>query len=461
MNRRNFLKQAVGLTAVVATAGCLSDQFANAGKSPKKPNILFIYTDDQGFGDMGLQQHLFQVSTPNMDRLAKEGVLFTQGYSSHHCCGPARSGLLSGRYQQRFGVYGNGVGIPTDVKLFGEYFKPMGYSTAMFGKWHQGYAEQFYPTNRGFDEFFGFLGGWHNYYYDPADCNKLTLSQESLKLPSKYRFCDGENRHAKFEGYLTNRLADRCVEFVERNKEKPWAAYMAFNAPHWPLQAPDEVVEKYRDIEATDKRKTTLAMYEILDSEIGRILDTLEKTGQRENTLICFQSDNGGGRYDMDNSTTMYDLTGYKLVFSEGGLRVPTIMSWKGTLPENVVYKNPIMNFDFLPTAVAATGGEMNPDFDGVNLLPYLTRKDSTRPHDEMHWGLFPHEGGSVKVNSWVVRKGDWKLISGYFLNGLFDLSKDPVERNDLSEKYPEKVKELTTLHDKWQSENPKPTYEH
>ena len=416
----------VGFMALSA-ATCFAES-VKASNTASLPNIVLIVADDLGYADVRFNPlHPNEIVTPHLDALAKQSVICRQGYVSGHVCSPTRAGLMTGRYQQRLGLYTGGEagsGLPMSETIFPQYLKPAGYVTAQFGKWHLGPTPEWSPALRGFDEVFGFLGrGAHDYF-------KLDDPDDPIYRGTKMV-------HEK--GYLTDRLGDETSAFISRNKNKPFFAYLAFNAVHAPLQAPADEISKFNT--ANPDRNTLLAMGKRMDDAIGKVMATLKQEGVWGNTFIFFISDNGGPLAQMADNTP---LRGGKHQDYEGGIRVPFLVSWpeKLTPGESQVVAS---SLDILPTVMAACGVPAPKDkpYDGINLLPLLRGEASPQPRN-LFWCSGSEEGW------WAVRSGDWKLVGEKARVGLFELCKDLSEKNDLSKQMPEKVAELTRLHDVW-----------
>jgi arylsulfatase A-like enzyme len=394
----------------------------------RPPNIVLIVADDLGYADVLFHpEPAAGVSTPHLAALAKKSIVCRQGYVSGNVCSPTRAGLMTGRYQQRLGLYTGGEagsGLPMDEMIFPQYLKPAGYATAQFGKWHLGPDLSWSPALRGFDDVFGFLGrGAHDYF-------KLDDPEDPI-----YRGTEV----VKETGYLTDRLGEETAAFITKNKEKPFFAYLAFNAVHAPLQAPDDEVANFDT--GDPGRNTLLAMGKRLDDAVGRVIAALEEGGVRDRTLIFFLSDNGG---PLAQGAVNTPLRGGKHNDFEGGIRVPFLISWPARLTPGE-FDHPVFALDILPTSLAAAGIP-TPEgglFDGVNLLPILTG-ETPPPSRDLFWSS-GSEGGW-----WAVRSGPWKLVSEKGEISLFDLSGDVSEANDLSKTNPEKIAELTSLHDDW-----------
>ena len=433
--RRDFIRFA-GMSAA-ATALPLPDLFA---ADYIKPNVIVILADDQGFADVSV--HGCKDSpTPNIDSIARNGIRFTDGYTSCPVCSPMRAGLLTGRYQQRFGFYHNppsdldrtNWGLPLDQKTFAQYMKAEGYATGAIGKWHLGDNEPFHPNKRGFDEFFGFIGGAHNY-----------LQPESGSFNAVQR--NGKPVDEKF--YLTYAFGREAVSFIEKNKEKPFFLYLAFNAPHSPLQAAPRDDKAFPEIK--DERRRTFAKMQLaMDNVVGDVLAKVREEQLEDDTLIIYMSDNGGPT--PGNTSRNDPFKGFKTQVHEGGIRVPFMMQWKGKIPAGKTYSKPVISLDILPTAVAASGGKVADNLDGVNLLPYLKGDDPGAPHESLCW-LFDKQS--------AVRKGEWKL-SRHEEHGmrLHNLANDPGEKNDLASEDADKVSELLAAWDRWNAKNVKPLW--
>lgn len=407
---------------------CLGFLISQSTVAAAKPNIVVIVADDLGYADVAFNPlHPKEITTPHLDALAKQSIICRQGYVTGYVCSPTRAGLMTGRYQQRLGLYTGGEagsGLPKSEQIFPQFLKPAGYVTGQFGKWHLGPDPEWSPALRGFDEVFGFLGrGAHDYFKlnDPADpiYRGTEVVQET--------------------GYLTDRLGEETAAFITRNKSKPFFAYLAFNAVHAPLQAPADEIAKFN---TGDKdRDALLAMGKRMDDAIGNVVATLKKEGVWENTLLFFFSDNGGPLAQTANNTP---LRAGKHSYYEGGIRVPFLVCWPSQLKPSES-QAVVSSLDVLPTALAAAGlpAPEGKRLDGINLLPLL-RGETTAPQRDLFWCSGSEEGW------WAIRHGDWKLVGEKAKVGLFDLSKDISEKNDLAKTMPEKVAELRKLHEVW-----------
>jgi arylsulfatase A-like enzyme len=399
-----------------------------------KPNILVILSDDVGWGEYGFQGGK-DIPTPNIDSIARNGVRFAQGYVSGPYCSPTRAGLMTGRYQTRFGHEFNSVpvtlGLPLTETTFAERFRALGYATCAIGKWHLGMKPEYRPMRRGYDEFFGTLA--NTPYFHPTNFVDSRVSPEVQPVTDN-------------DFYTTEAYAARAVDWLEKHKDGPWYLYLPFNAQHGPLQAPQKYLDRFPGIQ-DEKRRTFAAVMSALDDAVGRVLGKVRELGQEERTLIVFTSDNGGPT----PSTTSNNgpLHGVKATTWEGGVRVPFCMQWKGKIPAGTTYENPMIQLDVLPTALAAAGVNADSSWrlDGVNLLPYLTGDSTVRPHQTLYWRF---------GQQWAIRHGDWKLVVARGGSGkpeLYNLAEDIGENTDLAARNPEKARELQALWDRWNAE--------
>jgi len=381
------------------------------------------------------------VPTPNIDSLAKNGIRFTSGYVSCPICAQTRAGLMTGRYQQRFGFETNPgsetyadekFGLPRSETTIAERLKAAGYVIGMFGKWHLGYKPELQPPARGFDEFFGFLSGANNY------------------LPNARR---GAARNPILRGaqtveekeYLTDAFGREAVAFIEKHHDQPFFVYLPFNAVHAPLEAIEKYLKRFDAIKDT-KRRTFAAMLAAMDDNIGRVLATLRQHQLEEQTLIFFLSDNGGTTPQTSSSNV--PLRGYKGQVLEGGIREPFIIQWKDHVPAGKVDDRPVIALDIHPTALAAAGVPLSADWklDGVNLLPYLTGENTGLPHDTLYWRFHDQH---------AIRRGDWKLVQTRIdpKPQLYNLAQDVSETTDLADKEPAKFKELNDAWNAWNAQ--------
>lgn len=408
-----------------------SSAFFLSGHAAEKPNIVVIVADDLGYAEVSFQQkHADYVHTPHLDAIAAAGVVCRQGYVTGQVCSPTRAGLMTGRYQQRLGLYTGGEagsGLPLSETILPGFLKPAGYVTGQFGKWHLGPTPEWSPAHRGFDEVYGFLGrGAHDYF-------KLDDPEDPI-----YRGLEV----VKDSGYLTDRLGDETAAFVRRHAGTPFFAYLAFNAVHAPMQAPEDEIARIHTGDPI--RDTRLAMGKRLDDAVGKVVAALKETGAWENTLIFFFSDNGGPLAQSADNTP---LRGGKHTDYEGGVRTPFLVAWPDRLQPGTS-DAVVSSLDVLPTVLAAAGVEAPAErpSDGIDLIPVLSGEKPAEPRT-LYWSS-AEEGGW-----WAVRSGDWKLVAERDRIELFDLAQDPGESTDLSSAHPDQVTRLRALHDAWLAE--------
>ncbi len=413
-----------------------------------RPNVLIIVGDDMGYADVGFHG-CKDPATPHLDALAGGGVKFTNGYVSGPYCSPTRAGLLTGRYQQRFGHEfnpdANGQGLPLSEKTIADRFKSAGYRTALIGKWHLGASDDMHPMARGFDEFYGFLGGQHS-YVDRKGVFRGKQQIDSLD-------------------YTTEAFAREAVAFIDKNKDQRWMLLLTFNAVHTPMEATSKYLDRFKHI-TDEKRRTYCAMMSAMDDAIGEVMGKLKTTNQLNKTLVAFISDNGGPTMvgTTTNGSSNAPLRGSKRTTLEGGIRVPFVISWPGKI-KPATYEQPVIQLDVLPTACAAAAlpVESSWKLEGVDLLPYLRGEKTTAPHESLYWRL---------GKQYAVRKGDWKLVA-YDTNAdtntggrqpvsqakLYNLAKDIHEDNDLAASNPNKLAELKADWEKWNAANIPPAW--
>ena len=399
----------------------------------EKPNIVIILTDDQGYADVSYNPHSPpEVSTPNIDVLAHSSVICTQGYTSGHVCSPTRAGLMTGRYQQRFGIYTageGGSGVPLDEVFIPQRLGPAGYVSGALGKWHLGLTEEYHAMNRGFDEFYGFMGRGAHPYFDHSDMDHPIYRGLSP---------------IKEEGYLTSRITEEAVDFINRHKEDPFFLYVAYNAVHAPPEAPEEDI---RNVTGDKTRDTLMAMIKHLDMGVGEIVESLKKHDIFDNTLLIFLTDNGGsGAMSANNAP----LRGFKQMDYEGGIHVPFIVSWPAQLEGGKKCDVPMWSIDLFATALDAAGlpmpRENEKPLDGKSILPAL-KGETDKLHDDLYWSSAGANG------KWAIRSGDWKLVAQKDRIELFDLKDDLSETTDLTAAHPKVVSELTAKYNAWLDE--------
>lgn len=405
---------------------------AQAASRPK-PNIILILADDLGYGEIGAYGGQ-GIPTPHIDALARSGAVLTDGYMSAPQCSPSRAGMLTGRYQQRFGHHNNPpprshpafarFGLPTSEITVAQELQQRGYVTGLVGKWHLGFKPEHFPLRRGFDEFFGFLEGGHVYLGREPD-NPI------------YR---GWNVVQETQ-YLTRAFGRESAAFIRRHARAPFFLYASFNAVHLPLQAESPVLKRFSNI--TDpKRRLFAAMLTQLDDAVGEIVSTIQAQGLAQDTLIVFAGDNGC--VTAKSTCLNTPLRGAKGMLYEGGIRVPFIASWPGTIPAGRRPSQPVMAPDLFPTFLAAASGQdyANPRLNGVNLLPLLTGRSTAAPHDVIFWG---------SAYSGAVRKGDWKLLElPPNATQLYNVRLDKAETRNLAASQPALVRDLRNARAAW-----------
>ena len=427
-----------------------------------RPNIIIIFTDDQGYADIGINGQLDDIKTPNIDLLAKNGVRMTSGYVTAPQCIPSRSGLLTGRYQQRFGLDHNGtIPLPLDEVLISQRMQKAGYVTGMTGKWHlepnhqqtiwieknmpelKGkkfkpsdipfkHKEPYMSSNRGFDKTFqGYIQNyWANYTLDGKE--------------------DMEAHWIKQDGYRLDIQTEATVKFIENNSGTPFFFYTSYFAPHVPLSSTKKYLDRFPG-DMPERRRYCLAMMSAIDDGVGKIKETLKKMGIEDNTIIFFISDNGaplklhmedkpgvGPGWDGSKNTPW---VGEKGMISEGGIRVPFIMNWPAGLPKGLVYNEPVISLDVAATCNALAGLPDTDELDGTNLIPYLNNTKKRAPHEALFWRFWGQS---------AIRMGDYKFLKFGKKEYLFDLSTSEHENKNLIKKYPKKTEILKKRLEKW-----------
>lgn len=417
-----------------------------------RPNIVFVLVDDMGYADLGCMGAK-DIRTPNIDRLANEGLKFTDFYANAPVCTPTRTAFLTGRWQQRVGfewamgftaeqyrrVDGKWVeepdklalGLPASETTIAELLKSRGYATGAFGKWHLGYQPEHNPTRHGFDEYFGVLLGHADYY--------------------RYNYFDGTYclrdglEPVKAEGYLTDLISQRAVKFVQEHAKEPFFLYVPYNAVHSPYQPPARPLPAVTKENMYDgDRKGYAAMLEKVDEGVGLLLAELEKQGVLDNTLFVLSSDNGGERYS-DNAP----LFNHKQTLWEGGIRVPCLMRWPAKLPRGQMVTQPAITMDLTATFLSMAGGKPPSDraFDGIDLLPILLGQ--TPPQERTFCWRVNRSNRQMKA----VRHGDWKYVQDAAVEMVFNLKDDIGERRDLAFRRPEILADLKGKLKAWEDE--------
>ena len=402
---------------IILIFGCISILLSCSSKTDSKPNVIIILADDAGYSDFGFMGS-DEIKTPNLDQLALDGVTFNNAYVSASVCSPSRAGLLTGMYQQRFGHECN---LDSDVNnsfdpnqiTIAEALKTEGYSTGLIGKWHLGDKKQNHPLNNGFDYFWGFISGARNYFYDPNEVNRNSIRN----VVENYS-------QTKFDGYLTDVLGDKAISFIDKNYQSnnPFFLFLSFNAPHTPMHAKKEVLEKFKD----NPRKVYASMMWSMDEAIGNVIESLKENNQYDNTIIYFLSDNGAA---MSNDASPFPFKGWKGNQYEGGIKTPMIMTWKNKIKSNTQFDGFISALDIFKTSLEVSN--VNKDLmikaDGKNIMNHLN--DNTIINENLFWR---------KDKMATVRSGNYKLIR---LNDtstvLYNIENNYFENIDL------KMKEL------------------
>ncbi|MBB6428892.1 sulfatase-like hydrolase/transferase [Algisphaera agarilytica] len=440
-NRLCLLMIAVAVLLLAPTTPAAAD----------KPNIIVILADDLGHADVGFNG-CTDFPTPHLDRLAAGGVKFTMGYANHSFCSPTRAALMTGKYQQRFGYELNVpyaprdkvAGLPVEEVTIAKRLKDVGYTTGLIGKWHLGVSSNHHPLKRGFDRFYGMIGGGHDY-----------LSVDSTRLDNPYYHALIDNKqYVNVEKYLTHQLTDEALEFIEDSKDQPFFLYLSYNAPHGPFQAPQSTMDELSHIEHRFRRIYGAMVVE-MDRGIGRVMQKLDELGLEENTLIFFQSDNGGPEKGYKSVEETWGLTdnspfkGGKGYLHEGGIHVPYFLYWPGKIEAGQTYPYPALSIDITRTAAAVAGADES-DMEGVNLIECVTAD----PVKVSHEHIFFRQNNNV---IWAVIDKDGNKLTkpgGDPALELYNLQDDLGESKNLIEQQPELAKALQEAYDAWNADN-------
>ena len=474
-----------------------------------KPNIIVILADDLGYGDTSVYGSKI-IKTPNIDALAASGIRFTAGYVTNPVCAPSRAALMTGRYQQRFGYEFNPPdgrdktgGVSLNEITLAQIMKSAGYATGAIGKWHLGQPAGYYPSDRGFDYFFGMAGGGSDYIIDPAPGDEfIGPSGQDIKIPAAGLSALPNGNQAKailerirdrnpitrnhevvrVDDYLTSALTKEAVDFIDRNRERPFFLYLAPNNPHVPLQAPKKYIDRYQNVQDPHKR-VYAAMVSALDDSVGDVIAALRRDGLYENTLVIFLSDNGCAGYAY-GACSNAPLSGFKRWQLEGGIRIPYIVSWPGHLSVGRVDNRQVSSLDILPTAAALAHAKLPSDrvYDGVSLLPYLDGSNRTIPNPKLYWrdgpdfamrddnlklwlaNIAPQGAESIDESDDAGEGSGKGLIvptvgrEGQHLM-LFDLQHDIGEKNNLAASWPRDVSRLKGEIEVWNKTLVKPMW--
>lgn len=422
------------------------------GAEPVRPNVIFILVDDMGYADLGCYGAK-DISTPNIDRLAREGVRFTDFYSNAPVCTPTRAAFITGRYQQRVGLEwalgftaeqrrreGNkwvpvedklALGLPTTERSIARMLKDAGYATAAIGKWHLGFQPEYSAIAHGFDEYFGLLLGHADFY-------------TKYYKDGTYQLVEGTT-FVKKEGYTTDLFNQRAAEYIARQRDKPFFLYVPYNAVHWPFQPPDQPDSRMDPNDVySGTRQDYKAMLERIDLGVGMMLAALEKQGQLDNTLVILSSDNGGER--LSDNTPLFN---HKTTLWEGGIRVPCVMRWPKGLPTGKVTKQPAITMDLTATILALADAEQyaGRELDGINLLPIL-RGEKPEFERTFCWRVDRNDRRQK-----AIRHGKWKYVQDSMVGMLFDLEADVGERRDLGFRHPDILRDLQKRLADWEAE--------
>ena len=423
----------------------------------ERPNILFVLCDDLGYNDVGFNGST-DIITPELDKLANEGIMFTSAYVAHPFCGPSRASILTGRYPQEMGTAFNlhsnssmndadNMGIPTEETYMSKVLQDAGYYTSAFGKWHLGSAPKFHPNTRGFDNYYGFLGGGHNYFpekYQKEYQNQLKAGRKEIRdyiLPLEHN-----GKEVKETEYITDALTREAINDIElaaTNKD-PFFMYLAYNAPHVPLEAKAEDLKIFANIKDKDRR-TYAAMVYAVDRGVGKIVEKLKETNQYDNTLIVFLSDNGG---NFDHGANNYPLKGSKGDAWEGGYRVPMFFHYPKKLGKGLKFDFPVSSLDLYPTFSNLANAKIPKDkkLDGKDIMEAV--KNNTEPHKEDMIYCLRYRHGFSDVGA---RLGDWKITRmGNEPWRLTNITEDIGEKKNMAGRYPERLKKMITETQKW-----------
>ena len=457
------------LLATLATAATAAVVLCSA--EPRRPNILVIVADDLGYGELGSSGGT-DIPTPHLDALAAGGVRFTHGYVTAPFCAASRAALLTGRYQTRFGFEFNpigaknaapGIGLPVGEKTVADHLRATGYATALVGKWHLGGTAEFHPQRRGFDEFFGFLHEGHTYVPHPWEGVTTWLRRRALPDGGTGRWTSPDGRlvwtthmggnepdydadnpllrssqPVDERANLTDAFTREANDFITRHRTQPFFLYLAYNAVHSPMQAPEAYLAKFAHLPDLHRRLFA-AMLAHLDDSVGRVLAHLRATGLAENTLVIFLSDNGGPTKELTSRNA--PLRGGKGELWEGGIRVPFIVSWPGRITPRTD-ATPVISLDATATALALAGISAPPTpLDGVNLWPLLSGKSTAAPHSALYWRVGERH---------AIRQGDWKLLRQRGAWQLYDLAHDVGEQTDRAMDEPARTQALAALWETW-----------
>lgn len=462
---KNLFQTFIFPIVVLLVFSCEEKTQSNAQDEHVRPNILIVLCDDLGYADVGFNGGENAI-TPTLDRLATGGTIFTSGYVAHPFCGPSRTSLMIGRYAHKVGAQFNlppnsetiGKGISKEEPFMSKVLQDAGYYTVAVGKWHLGSVEQYHPNNRGFDDYYGFLGGGHKYFPEEYLATYDKQKAEGKEVIFEYLVpLEHNGKEVREDEYLTDELSHGAVRFVNEANEKgkPFFLYLSYNAPHVPLEAKKEDYEKFAHIENKDKR-TYAAMVHAVDRGVNEVENALKVNGQYENTLIVFLSDNGG---KVSKGATNFPLREGKGSTCEGGYRIPMFFHWPGNVPERTKFDHPVTCMDFYPTFARLAGASI-PDgklLDGKDIWDDF--KAGLNPHENEMTYVLRHRTGYSDVGA---RRDEWKALK---INQepwkLINIVEDMSEEHDLSMQHPDILNELVVEAEKWSATHVQPNWFH
>ncbi|WP_372775229.1 sulfatase-like hydrolase/transferase [Mangrovibacterium sp.] len=462
-NQNNLKWYLSGLTIAFLGTSSFANGKAKEKDNCDKPNILLILTDDLGYNDVGFNGST-DIKTPALDQLAKNGVVFTSAYVSHPFCGPSRASIMTGRYPHVIGTPYNlrddgtrpNLGVPVSETYISNVMQEAGYYTSVVGKWHLGFAPQYHPNNRGFDEFYGFLAGGHDYFPDQfKQAYEKQLSEGRHPIREYIRPLVHNQDEVEETEYVTDALSREAVRIVNdaAERKQPFFMYLAYNAPHVPLQAKKEDLEKFADIADVDRR-TYAAMVYAVDRGVEQIVESLKKNGQFENTLIVFLSDNGG---NTDHGASNDPLKGMKGDAWEGGYRTPMFFHYPNKLKAGMKFDTPVTSLDFYPTFAKIAGAKI-PEakkMDGKDMMGDLINGETNLKGRPVY--LLRYREGYADVG---MRIDDWKITRmGNEPWNLFKISDDLGEKKDMSYRHPDKLKEMVEMTEEWSKTHIRPLW--
>lgn len=454
ITRRRFLQLSAAGAAVAASGAAYAQKET---RMPSRPNIVVIYLDDLGYGDLACYGSPV-VKSPNLDGLTSTGIQFTNWYTNAPVCSASRASLMTGQYPTRTGITsilggarGTARGLKAGQATIAGALKKLGYRTAAFGKWHLGTTPESHPLAQGFDEFFGFLAGCVDYY------SHIFYWGMRGGMEAVHDLWENEDEVWYDGQYLTDVIGQKAVQFIERQDETPWFLYLPFNAPHYPLHAPQHYIDRYPEV--PEDRRVLAAMVSAVDDAVGAVIDALKRRGMYDNTLIFFSSDNGpsdehanwlNGRTDPFTGSSAGPFRGYKASLFDGGIHMPALMHWPAAIPPSQVSSEVCATMDVFPTLLEAAGGDPGEyDLDGRSVLAVATQGNPS-PHERVFWDY--NGQGAVREGKWKLvldGKEDFQKKAGDAVH-LSDLETDPGEQKNLKDEHPDVVQRLTDEINAW-----------